>query len=404
MSIRRVGVLADDFSGAGDVALAFQSVGMTAEIWTPAGEGEKPGPERVPSFPKTRVWIIDTESRGLSPRAAVRAVRGALRTLAPWKPDFIFKKIDSTLRGPVGAELRAFLNVLRPAGPVPVVPAFPRMGRTTVGGRHFVDGVPLNRTPFGKDPRHPIRSNDLNRILDPSCPSGSRQQNVSARERVWVPDVVDSRSMVLAARRALLGRVAVGSAGFAGAIAHLWHKPLPREKAHGLSVGPLRRGRSPSDARATQTRGAPVGVVIGSAHPLSARQAERMKNFLPGAGVFVLKSSPRRGVPEKILRHLVNRARALEKDHGIRRWVATGGETAFALARLWRKSRWRVVGSVEPGVPLCRSLGGNPRFLVMKPGGFGSVDVFRKAVRRLRRKEGGIGTEFSGVKPEHRSR
>lgn len=374
MNFQRVGVLADDFSGAGDVGLAFQSVGMGVEIWTPAdGTVRRPGPD-------VRVWIIDTESRGLSPKNAARAVRRGVRALSHWKPDFIFKKIDSTLRGPVGAELAAFIETLGLEKPVAFVPAFPAMGRTTVGGRHFVDGVPLHRTPFGTDPRHPMRSNSLIRILDTSWSSGSQRQNVPTRECVseCVMDVENERDMVVVARRVLEGeRVAVGSAGFAAAIAREMGG-RKQERAHR------------QDAHAT--RAGAVGVVVGSAHPLAGRQVERLKKFLPRAGVFLLERPLQRGSPGRVLRRLVAEVRALEKVHKIRRWVATGGETGFALARLWKEHRWRVVGSIEPGVALCRSVGRPARYLVLKPGGFGSLDVLTKSVCRLLGKDGSRGT------------
>lgn len=381
MNCRRVGVLADDFSGAGDVGLAFQAVGMGVEIWTPAdGTVRRPGPD-------VRVWIIDTESRGLSPKNAARAVRRGVRALSHWKPDFIFKKIDSTLRGPVGAELAAFIETLGLEKPVAFVPAFPAMGRTTVGGRHFVDGVPLHRTPFGNDPRHPMRSNSLIGILDTSWSAGSQRQNVETRERVRerVMDVENERDMVVVARRVLEGeRVAVGSAGFAAAIAREMGGPAFHHRQ--------RSGKMRNPAFAGMTKGMSVGVVVGSAHPMAGRQVERLKKFLPKVRVFLIERPLQRGSPGRVLRRLVAEVRALEKVHKIRRWVATGGETGFALARLWKEHRWRVVGSIEPGVALCRSVGRPARYLVLKPGGFGSLDVLRKAVCRLLGKDGSRGT------------
>src|SRR5207248_14493 len=61
----------------------------------------------------------------------------------------LYKKIDSTLRGHVGEEVAAAVAAGKEAGRRPVViaaPAFPALGRTTSGGRVFVDGVLLERT------------------------------------------------------------------------------------------------------------------------------------------------------------------------------------------------------------------------------------------------------------------
>lgn len=377
----RVGVVADDLTGAGDVALAFEAAGLTTEIGIPAVGGVPPLPG-----PEVRVWILDTESRGLPPHRAARAVRRAVGALSHWKPAFFFKKIDSTLRGPVGAETAAFMDSLFPKGnrePVPFVPAFPKMGRTTVNGRHFVDGVPLHQTPFGKDPVHPIRTHVLAGILAASWPSGSQRRNEKSREcvregvRVWAPDVESDREMVSVARKVLGGRAAVGSAGFAAVLAR-GMGGRKKVRAHG-PVARVARGR---------TEAGSVGVVVGSAHPMAGRQLERLKNFLPKAGVWLMERPLRRGSPGRVLRRLAAQARSAERRHKIRRWVVTGGETAFALARFWKEPRWRVAGSIEPGVALCRSMGRPARYLVLKPGGFGSLDVLLNAVRRLLGKEG----------------
>lgn len=251
---------------------------------------------------------------------------------------------------------------------MPLVAAFPKMGRTTVSGRHFVNGVPLHRTDFGKDPRHPARTNRVEKILALSA---------GLRRRVWVPDVTDAKSLAAAAGRAIEGRAAAGSAGFAAAIVKKWGPP-----AGGKTRGPV----------LPTVRGS-VAVVVGSAHPVSARQADRLENgnFSRGSVVSLIRGPARRGSPSEILAGLVARAAALEKKNPLRRWVATGGETAFALARRWKASRWRVVDAVEAGIPLCCSLGSNPRLLVMKPGGFGSLEALGKAVRRLTEKEVSFG-------------
>ena len=99
----KIGVLADDLSGAGDVALALEKAGFRTEIslWPPSS----PPP---PGF----AWVISTESRPLAAAAAKARVRAAAARLRRWKAAFVYKKIDSTLRGPVGAELEGFLSGL----------------------------------------------------------------------------------------------------------------------------------------------------------------------------------------------------------------------------------------------------------------------------------------------------
>ncbi len=135
--------LADDLSGALEIAAAGAGVaGRPLEVVFGGGVAYPPDGDGV-----------STETRNLPPAAARRVVADLLDRRGPgglW-----FKKIDSTLRGPVGAELAALLA--RPdARPVLFCPAGFAAGRTVRGGRVFVDGVPLEETAFARDPLVPV--------------------------------------------------------------------------------------------------------------------------------------------------------------------------------------------------------------------------------------------------------
>jgi uncharacterized protein YgbK (DUF1537 family) len=82
-----------------------------------------------------------------------------------------FKKVDSVLRGNVGVELQAIMKGLGRTRTV-LAPANPSRGRIIVGGRYFVDHVPLDETEFRNDPEHPARSSWVRDLLDVSegCP------------------------------------------------------------------------------------------------------------------------------------------------------------------------------------------------------------------------------------------
>ncbi|WP_246036356.1 four-carbon acid sugar kinase family protein [Sinomonas susongensis] len=126
-------VIADDLTGAADSAVAFARRARTVVVTRPGAE-----------WPEAEVVAVSTESRHLDPEQARALVRDAT-----WKAAragaLVFKKIDSLLRGNVGAEVAGVLDVLAPRGPVLAVlaPAFPRTGRTTERGSVLLDGVPL---------------------------------------------------------------------------------------------------------------------------------------------------------------------------------------------------------------------------------------------------------------------
>lgn len=99
-------ILADDLTGACDSGALFT--------------GSAPVPVTV--FPQRRaagpVAVLDTESRPLPAAEARARVRAAAAEPAP---DLWFKKIDSTMRGPIAAEV----NELAGAAGALLCPAFP---------------------------------------------------------------------------------------------------------------------------------------------------------------------------------------------------------------------------------------------------------------------------------------
>ena len=91
--------------------------------------------------------VINTQSRGLAPAAAAARVRAVCRGLRAQGRTVWFKKLDSTLRGNVGAELAALHEALAPCVIV-CTPALPAEGRTVQDGVLRVAGEPVMATPY----------------------------------------------------------------------------------------------------------------------------------------------------------------------------------------------------------------------------------------------------------------
>lgn len=327
------------------MGLALWRAGFETALWAPVGGAPRP--------PRgARVWVIDTESRHLPPTAAARRVRAAVKALKTWGATFFYKKIDSTLRGPVGAELHAFLKATGPGRPAVFVPAHPRLGRTTRRGAHFVLGTPLARTAAGRDPRAPVRSSRVADILGKATPP----------HLFRVPDVgsvSDVRAVARSVIRAGETRAA-GASALAGALAARWGR---RRSIAGFPRLPR------------------WIVVSGSAHPASrAQSADARTRRFKSPAVTVLESPSVWGRPTQVAAKLRRRvawvSRGLSPAQRRRTgWWAAGGDTAFGLVRAWKTPAWRVAGAVEDGVALLRSADGLGRWLVPKPGGFGRRDL-----------------------------
>jgi uncharacterized protein YgbK (DUF1537 family) len=132
-------ILADDLTGAADAAAACRKAGLDAVALLDASG----------SLPAADVVAIDADTRQKTADAAAAAVARLVGRL-PVGRSLLYKKIDSTLRGHFGAEIVALLGALKPKSGTParavLAPAFPRTGRTTVGGRQYLDGRPLEET------------------------------------------------------------------------------------------------------------------------------------------------------------------------------------------------------------------------------------------------------------------
>ncbi len=152
-------VIADDLTGAADTGVLFAAAGSPVYLMP------------AESLSLDRPWMnaaggasVYTASRDLSARAAAERVRSVASKLTAQRPRWIYKKIDSCLRGNLGAEIDVLLDVLGLDAAL-VAPALPAQGRTTVGGIHRVHGVPLAETEIARDPVTPVNCSVVSEIL-----------------------------------------------------------------------------------------------------------------------------------------------------------------------------------------------------------------------------------------------
>lgn len=158
-----VGIIADDLTGANDSALQFHLKGANTQILL----SDELEPLNVVG---TQTWAISTESRNVSPHEAYEKVKHTTQMFADvLKPDYFYKKIDSTVRGNIAVEALGVLEVLG-WDAVIVIPAFPLEGRVTVGGYHLLKGVPIERTEMARDPHSPIFESHLPTLLKSQLP------------------------------------------------------------------------------------------------------------------------------------------------------------------------------------------------------------------------------------------
>lgn len=151
-------MIADDFTGALDTGVQLAATGAKTRVVTGL----------FPDFGITaqgaEVLVVDAETRHLPPEKAFEVVRGIVRQAMALGIPHIYKKTDSALRGNIGAELEALMEASG-GEQLPFVPAFPQIGRTTVNGTLYIEGIPVADSVFGKDPFEPVRHSAVSELI-----------------------------------------------------------------------------------------------------------------------------------------------------------------------------------------------------------------------------------------------
>ncbi|MBD3288275.1 hypothetical protein GF337_05685 [candidate division KSB1 bacterium] len=141
-------VLADDFTGAAEIAGIAMRYNLSVEIQHK---------QIVPT--KKELLVVDTDSRSMSSAEAGERVSKMIAPLPIGRIDWIYKKTDSVLRGNVLAELESILKKMNKNAAL-LIPANPSLGRTIIDGIYYVNGIPLHQTEFANDPEHPAKTSD----------------------------------------------------------------------------------------------------------------------------------------------------------------------------------------------------------------------------------------------------
>ena len=410
--MRRMLILADDLSGASDCATACIGAGLSAAVVLGDLEHD----------PGSDVLAVDCDTRHIEPAAAADQMVRLLQRYQGGREYLLFKKLDSTLRGNVAAELAAVLGVRRESSAAGsrvvavMAPAFPFGGRTTVGGHQFVHGSPLHTSETWRrrisssgssSPTHipslltlsGLRPAHIALELVRSGENALRQAITGQATGADVADVLvcdaetddDLRTIALASL--VLGQETVW-AGSAGLARHLpfaaglsaASAPLhPRSFAAGpvlLVIGSMSSvSREQVEVLGRQSALAvllipPVVLLAGPQSPQWSDNVRRLRaTLLAGSDVVVALEAM--GPVDHSVGRLLSRALATMMASfadTVGALVASGGETARAILEVWGVTGLRMVGELEPGLPFAVTEGWRRALPVLtKAGAFGNA-------------------------------
>jgi uncharacterized protein YgbK (DUF1537 family) len=392
--MRELIVVADDFTGACEMGALFARAHAPVHVWL---DHDAYGPAEP-------VTVIDTDTRNVSGEAASARIRALERVWSTVAPSRLYKKIDSTLRGPIGYEVEALRQATR-ASHVLIAPALPAQGRTTIAGHQLVRGVPIEYTPAANDPVSAATTSHLPtlfhehvgvtpgrvgcRTVDGGPEALARAvRQVFAQHPYCVVDAATEQHLQIIARasQALTENlVIVGTAGLAQ---HLAAVLLPGE----------RPAPQPRTTPVSNTAG--LLVLCGSMNPVNQQQLLHLRGATEASMLSIIITDDLDADTELLTHNLETRGIILQapdrhqpgKDYAalIARTVkqllakvrprgifATGGETARHTLQALSAKSVRVHGEVTPGVPIGIIQGGSADGvpLITKAGGFGDEDT-----------------------------
>ena len=419
-------IIADDLTGANDTGVQFRKFGMKTLVLMEANPGEW--------IRDAEIVVIDTDSRAAVAEIASERVRKACRMFAANGVRNFYKKVDSTLRGNLGAEISIVVEEFQPVVTI-IAPAFPKTGRNTVGGYQLLNGVPVSLTEISRDPKTPVHEAYMPKLLSEfggerlavvplhTVDEGAEAIATAIRAfvavgKTWlVCDAACEKHLRQIAEAALTFEKVlwVGSAGLAEqlALANGWVRSGATDKET-LSCGAVVVATgSVSDTTRRQILqyvedANAVNLVLDPVAAIRAPQEEGRRlcvlaekllkernivlscsnegSVLELAAATGAKTGLNAGeVGERIASAMGVAVHELVKK-GADGLFLTGGETAISCCRNLGATGLDICQEVVPGIPLSRLMGGSFQGLpiVTKAGAFGDIHAITCSVNTLK--------------------
>ncbi len=412
----RLGCIADDLTGATDLALMLAREGMNTIQTTGV-------PDPSLDFTSADAVVVALKSRTIPANDAVaQSLAAAAALRAAGARNYFFKycsTFDSTDQGNIGPVAESLLDFT--GGDFTLAcPAFPANRRTVYQGYLFVNGVPLHESSMKDHPLTPMRDANLVRVLQrqtrlsvglvpfeavaagqDAIRQAFARQKAEGHRIVIVDAVTDANLRTIGAAAHDLALITGGS-GVAMGLPNAY-RITPAATANKRMPAPPGRRAILAGSCSAATRGQVATAIkagIQSFHvdPLAlasgALTSDAVLDWMarqpPDRPVLVYSSADPDSVSrvqaelgraqsgELVEKLLADVARALPA-HGFAGLIIAGGETAGAVVAALGVKALRIGPEIDPGVPWTRTLDGLDLALALKSGNFGAPDFFIKA-------------------------
>ncbi len=367
-------VIADDLSGAAELAGAATRLGLSAEVQT----------RFTPDVP-SQVVCVDTGGRMLSPSSAAAGMERMISAVLAARPAWIYLKFDSVLRGNILPELRSALRATGLERAL-LVTANPGRGRTIRGGDYHVDGVPLHETLFASDPEYPRATSSVRELLgEPAdgivTPDVEDPRDLAALASGVGPDTLTAGSAEFF-EALLIARGAASNAGRERLSAATWEEPS--------NVGRKRHPRAGARRPNPGHEPSPTLLVCGSLGAWPSRSGEARERGIPAFDIHDDPAAVARALaehgsvllgigdrpemrpipPKELLAMLAAAAASVTRAVAPGRLLLEGGATAASVIQRLGWTRMISLEGVGEGVGTLRPADAATPIVLIKPGSY----------------------------------
>jgi uncharacterized protein YgbK (DUF1537 family) len=417
-----LGAIADDFTGATDLANMLVTRGMRTlqMIGAPAGDVDIGDAEAVIVALKTRTApVAQAVDQSLAALAWLRG-RGARQVFFKYCSTF-----DSTAEGNIGPVADALMDALETDFAL-VCPAFPATKRSVYQGHLFVGDQLLSESPMKDHPLTPMRDANLVRLMAaqtrrrvglipwPVVASGAasirhavdalRAQGISYA----VADAIDDRDLEAIGAAAAGHELITGGSGVAlglpgnfrrqGLLGAAVAPALPEVQGRAIvlagscSAATRRQvayaGRRWPHLKLDAARIAEGAPVVQEAAAWAAEQPQTIPVLIYSsadpAEVAAIQARYGRDGAGSMMENALGAIAKNLVEAGAHRIVVAGGETSGTVVSALGVTALRIGPEIDPGVPWTETLGARRLALALKSGNFGGDDFFAKALGMLR--------------------
>ncbi|USE36208.1 3-oxo-tetronate kinase [Endozoicomonas sp. SCSIO W0465] len=411
-----LGVIADDFTGATDIAGFLVENGMRTI--------------QLNGIPDDRLdvdvdaVVISLKSRSCPVDEAVNQSLSALNWLmAKNCQQFYFKycsTFDSTAEGNIGPVTDALMSALGCDITI-VCPALPINGRTVFNGHLFVLGELLNESGMRHHPVNPMKDSSLIRLMNQQSKGQTGLINyqqieqgaeviqkaldklVSEGKRYAVVDAFNSSHLQTLGAAVKNLKLVTGGSGLAEGIAKNWANHLEDQSQAKLHGTPSRQKTVVLSGSCSEMTNRQVNQykTIAAYFPVSVGLCIDQENYSHEVSLWVKEHLDDTYAPMVYATASKGDLDVIQQTHGaeaasqavetffsqlahhlqeigVKNFIVAGGETSGVVTQSLGVRGFHIGPQIAPGVPWVRSIA-QPLSLALKSGNFGDIDFFKKA-------------------------